>query len=837
MIASAGADQNLVLYFTQFEREPLVLTPGSISGLNTVDFSPNSDQVVAGGCLSTDRTGACGAGLLTFWELTSGDYNTTSMEIHRGEITAVQFDPSGQRIATGGGDGVVYIWNVPPTNSGRWSANSVSAFTGQGGPIRSLVFSPNGRYLISTTNSNILIVRNLQTGEVPPFPLQKSLINALAFSPDNRFLAAGGEDGNIYIFDMSRFVSVGEPLSQHTFAVTDLDFSPDSLSLVSSSEDGTLIYWDLSELGRIGRLATAPNRQVLQGHNDVVLSVAFGPDGVSLASSGRDSAIIEWHLQAPYPLATNFIQSTDVVTGLGFADGLIVNRNNGVITSWDLDSGLSSAGAQWVQNDDPIRYPASVSHIFIQPEGQVIGLQNNRIQVVEVLGVDVSQNEGEVNWSEVKGAGYQFAFCAATEGATIVDPLFERNWVGIGEAGLIRGAYHTFAPADNPLDQAAFFAKSVPWEEGDLPPVVVVTDLQELGVTEFLSRLQEFLVELENLTGRKPMIYTSPIFWQSLTEIKSTAQTGLIPVTGGGSNFTPSGYQLWVANYTSASQPSLPTGWGTWTFWQYTDQGNAVDEQGNFIQATRVPGIQGNVYLNRFNGSLQALQSLARGEPPIAADPDVESTVLVNLETNERLGAVLPLLNPTSAALHPNGSLLAIGSENGAITFWDLEQGSLTGRVLTYSTISVQSLAFSPEGRYLAAGFTDGNIAIWDLETEGANPTVLVGHATRVISLAYGGSGNVLASGSAAGAVILWDLETNNPVGQQFSGPNASASALAIDADENLLAAGFEDGTVLIWDIDIDSWKIKACQRAGRNMTEAEWTKYMAEMDYQTTCP
>ena len=823
MVASAGADKSVNLWYARVGQPPIHLESDSISGLNAVDFSPTNDLVASGGCAKADRIGACGAGLLTFWELDSGKYEVSKMEINRGTITTLEFDPSGQRIATGGSDGVISIWKVPPKNSGLWQEESSISFTGNTGTIRSLAFSPNGRFLISSDDSKIITVHNLATGAIPAFPLQKAPANALAFTPDSRFLAVGSADGNVYIYDITNYSPVGEPLKGHTFALTAVDFSPDGTSLASSSEDGTLIIWDMSELKKNGKLTTPPTSKVFQGHTDAVLSVVYGPDGKSVVSGGRDSAVIEWYTQKVYPMATNFINPVDAVLGLGITNNLIVDRANRTVTSWDIETGIASNGDQWAQTDNPILYSDTVSQVLIQPDGEVLGLRNNQGSLEEVLGVDVSEVDGYVVWADVKAAGYQFAITAATEGIDYIDPLFTQNWEGIGQAGLIRGAYHIFYPTDDPFAQADFFAKTVPWEKEDLPPIVVVEDTEALDSAQVLLRLQDFLTELELATGDKPVIMTSPAFWYNLTGSKDASQK--ISGAEGEIVFTASNYDLWVADYTTESQPNLPTGWGTWLFWNYTDQGE------------NIPGFSSDgVFLNRFNGNLQALASFASGEPPMAADSGVESTSLINLKTNETIGEVLPLLNPVSSALHPQGNLLAIGSKNGAITIWDLTTGSQTGQSLVYSTASVESLAFNDDGSFLAAGSSEGDVIIWDMAT-GKYTTVLAGHTSRVISLAYGGKGQVLASGSADGSIILFDLTTNNPVGQPILGPNAAVTALAVDKDEKILAAGYADGTVLIWDIDYLSWTIRACQRAGRNLTVDEWNRYLPDTPYQETCP
>ena len=75
------------------------------------------------------------------------------------------------------------------------------------------------------------------------------------------------------------------------------------------------------------------------------------------------------------------------------------------------------------------------------------------------------------------------------------------------------------------------------------------------------------------------MIYTSPSFGNEyLTDERFTQ------------------YPLWIANY-NVSEPSVPSAWGNkgWDFWQYSQKGN-------------VEGIEGDVDLDTFNGTLEQLQ-------------------------------------------------------------------------------------------------------------------------------------------------------------------------------------------------------------------------------------
>jgi lysozyme len=95
----------------------------------------------------------------------------------------------------------------------------------------------------------------------------------------------------------------------------------------------------------------------------------------------------------------------------------------------------------------------------------------------------------------------------------------------------------------------------------------------------------EWLESVEKETGSTPMIYVSPSFMRDIFENPAL--------------FAP--YPVWVAHYTTASAPSVPKPWESWTFWQYTNHGTT-------------PGVQGFVDCNWFNGTIDQLGALRRPE-------------------------------------------------------------------------------------------------------------------------------------------------------------------------------------------------------------------------------
>jgi lysozyme len=200
-----------------------------------------------------------------------------------------------------------------------------------------------------------------------------------------------------------------------------------------------------------------------------------------------------------------------------------------------------------------------------------------------VEGVDVSEFQGSINWGSVKASGRDFAITRVSDGTGHLDPTFGANWSGIKAAGMVRGVYQFFEGTESGTAQADLLLQQVgTLEAGDLPPVADVEVLDGSSGTQLVDNLAAWVAEIKAKTGRTPMIYTAPGFWNGL------------PNTG---QFA--GEVLWVANW-QVSCPDTPTPWTGWMFWQYDDGTTTAN----------VPGISGQVDKDRFNGSLSQLQSI-----------------------------------------------------------------------------------------------------------------------------------------------------------------------------------------------------------------------------------
>jgi lysozyme len=209
-------------------------------------------------------------------------------------------------------------------------------------------------------------------------------------------------------------------------------------------------------------------------------------------------------------------------------------------------------------------------------------------------GIDVSSNQGTVDWNAVAQANVSFAYVRATLGAQSGDKQFSANWSGLNDGGLLRGAYHFFWPLASPSDQANHYLQTVgTLASGDLPPMVDLEPTSSdpskdvwpsIPQSSRLPMILGWLTAVEQAIGLKPFVYTYKSFIENLL----------------GSDLPQlSGYALWIAHYTDAPQPSWPSAWANWTLWQFSEKG-------------QVNGVNTPVDQDRFAGSLDDLKALAK---------------------------------------------------------------------------------------------------------------------------------------------------------------------------------------------------------------------------------
>ena len=207
---------------------------------------------------------------------------------HTGIIRGVLFTKDGRHVISAGDDKVVRVWDVASGTVSRTMRGHIGE--GYDGQIYALALSPDNKYVATGgfhTDGSAFFIRlfDFQTGQVVMQflrPRWANTVNALVFSPDGKYLAEGNFDGTVRLWDLATRTS--RALGEHGDQVISVSFSPDGNRIASSSNDGSVILWDLLK----------HDRKILITGRAQMRTVAFSPDGRYLASGGSDKIIRLW---------------------------------------------------------------------------------------------------------------------------------------------------------------------------------------------------------------------------------------------------------------------------------------------------------------------------------------------------------------------------------------------------------------------------------------------------------------------------------------------------------------------------------------------------------------
>jgi len=291
----ASAYSSGTIHLWDVEREAVSRTlEGHRRNVNELAFSPCGAQLASAG---DDRT-------VRVWSVACGE-PVQILNDHSRKVFCVAFSLDGSKLASGGDDDTACIWEL--TNG-----ELISRVAPEKGAVLAVAFRPDDRFITGCRKKNAIVWK------LPAKPVRESrddvdLRQAFAFSADGSHLAVVNKDHFTDKLQAMKIMStdrLNAATTEIEAPIFSMEFSPDAKLLavgtgstfqiqvrsnlwasavaVETERDNCVRVWDIEE------------RRVLQrfeGHRASVLSLAFAPDGLTLASGSKDGDIRLWSVK------------------------------------------------------------------------------------------------------------------------------------------------------------------------------------------------------------------------------------------------------------------------------------------------------------------------------------------------------------------------------------------------------------------------------------------------------------------------------------------------------------------------------------------------------------
>ena len=652
-------------------------------------------------------------------------------------------------------------------------------------------------------------------------------VSSVAFSPDGQILASVGcaktdptlgvgscSQGEILLWKTPGGHLVDRLLTEHTTFPSDLVFSPDGFLLVSSGWGGKIIFWDMVNRQPLGEPLIAGGGRVLD--------LAFSPDGKTVASCH---------------------EVMDSQGGPG-----------GEIRIWD-------AVTQQLVNVMPFLHQVPYSSLAFNPDGRTMVAATNSAAMVRLWEVDtwepitdVFDGYDDVVYSLAYSSDGQTLALGNYDGSVILWDMVTDQPIGEpleGHTDIVNSV--AFSPDGRTLASTGADKTIRLWDVASHRPVgeSLAAHTENVASVAFhpdgallASGGDDHTVILWDLLGQTQIGQVLHDHSNAVWDVAFSPDGEVL-----GSASEDNTVALWDMTGEPVSKQKLIGHLGAVYSIAFSPDGALLASGGQDATVRlwdRAEGRQVGLSLQGHEGPVIGVDFSPGSE--MLASGGMDSTILLwEVNTGEIIGSPLKghRSTVTSLAFSPDGHTLASAScaeplgeycTAGEIRLWDLSGSQIISRTLIGHTHFIYALAFSPDGKTLASGSADKTILLWEVTSGQPSGEPIEGHQDIVTSLAFSPGGDILASGSVDQSIILMDVASRQTIGPPLTGHGDAVTSLDFSSDGQTLASGSFDSTVILWDLDPDSWTVRACQRAGRNLDHAEWLTYFQDESYHKTC-
>ena len=582
------------------------------------------------------------------------------------------------------------------------------------GSVENLMFSPDGNRLIVESSIGVWFYDTHTGVELDFIALDSTFIR---MSPDARTYVSLNSDDTVQVRD----------LTTGSVQAT-LEANADDIRIrgAAFSADSRMLACGVGEEIHLWSLTTGEQKATFTGHTDSVYTVAFSPDGTTLASRGFDNTLRLWDVATATHKTTLSKYAHGYSRLLFSQDGSkLVGVTGNTIVLWDFATG----------KQQKFRENSSIYSMALSPDGSMVaggGFEGLHLWNT-VEGTYIGELSGHLEG--IRGIAF------SPDGTTLAsgggDALF--LWDVKSGARKLTITGHTlgvsgmaFSPDGNTLATSSR-------EE---------IHLWDPATAEYKARLH-------------------------LSDWSSNSSLAFSP--DGNTLACYSGSEIFLWNVDSASYIATLRGYGgdrtniSWGFSElaFSPDGQFLAGANDFSTAVHL-WRSGRTHVAAFTGHTAGVTSI---------DLSHDGRILVS-GSNDGTVRLWDVASATqielfaghtdrvyTVAFNPDASVVASGSKDNTIILWDVATHE-SRSIHTGHTDGVNRLAFSIDGKTLVsseAGYVP-SLRFWDVAT-GEMKLNRTGHKYSIFNIAFSPDGKTLASGSWDGTVLLWDftdlLDTN----------------------------------------------------------------------------
>ncbi|WP_445631923.1 nSTAND1 domain-containing NTPase [Nostoc sp. DSM 114167] len=577
-------------------------------------------------------------------------------------------------------------------------------------------------------------------------------------------------------------------LEGHSSAVYSVAFSPDGKTIASASSDNTVKVWDA---------VSAKEITTFKGHSSAVIGVAFSPDGKTIASASLDNTVKVWNAVSAKEITT-FKGHSDAVIGVAFSpDGKTIASASAdkTVKVWDAVSAKEITTFKG--------HSDAVISVAFSPDGKTIASASadKTVKVWDAVSAkEITTFKGHSD------AVISVAF--SPDGKTIASASLD-NTVKVWNAVSAK-EITTFKGHSDAVNSVAFSPDGKTIASASSDNTVKVWDaVSAKEITTFKGHsdaVNSVAFSPDGKTIASASSDNTVKVWDAVSAKEITTFKGHSDAVNSVA-FSPDGKTIASASsdntvkvWDAVSAKEITTFKGhssAVTSVAFSPDGKTIASASS-DKTVKVWDAVSAKEITTFKGHSSAVNSVAFSpDGKTIASASSDKTVKVwDAVSAKEITTFKGHSDAVNVAFSPDGKTIASASLDNTVKVWNAVSAK---EITTFKGHSdaVIGVAFSPDGKTIASASSDKTVKVWDA-VSAKEITTFKGHSDAVKSVAFSPDGKTIASGSSDKTVKVWDAVSAKEI-TTFKGHSDAVNSVAFSPDGKTIASGSSDKTVKVW--------------------------------------